>query len=80
MLQAKGKTFSLDSRLKLLYEISLAMNWLSQNYVCHRDLKPENIMIDMNGCPKLIDFGSCCSHFGRDLLTVKTTKCTSETI
>lgn len=30
---------------------------LHQRKIVYRDLKPENIMVDVEGTPKLIDFG-----------------------
>lgn len=30
----------------------------------HRDFKPQNIVIDSKLTPKIIDFGSCSSHYG----------------
>ena len=52
---------SLREILKILLKVSQAMLWLSKRGILHRDIKPENIMIDKNGDPKVIDFGSCCS-------------------
>ena len=34
------------------------LEYLRSIGVAHRDIKPENIMVDKNGMPKLVDFGT----------------------
>jgi cGMP-dependent protein kinase len=38
--------------------ILLALEHLFERNIVHRDLKPENIMVDEDGYPKIIDFGT----------------------
>jgi serine/threonine protein kinase len=49
----------LDVRQKitLFLKVCDAVGYLHRNLVVHRDLKPANILIDIEGEPKLLDFG-----------------------
>lgn len=44
-------------RLRLLIEISEAVEFAHRHFVVHRDLKPQNVLIDTDGRPYLLDFG-----------------------
>ncbi len=44
-------------RLKLFCRICEAINYAHQRGVIHRDLKPSNILVDVEGNPKILDFG-----------------------
>lgn len=61
---------SLRNKLKMAFRLSNALCFLSLNSILHRDLKPDNIVLDSRMNPHLIDFGSCCSHFGMHTLRV----------
>lgn len=44
-------------RLELFCKICDAINYAHQRGVIHRDLKPSNILVDLEGQPKILDFG-----------------------
>ncbi|HZL27820.1 MAG TPA: serine/threonine-protein kinase [Acidobacteriaceae bacterium] len=44
-------------RVKLIVEVSRAVEYAHRHLVVHRDLKPDNIYITSEGIPKLLDFG-----------------------
>ena len=43
---------------RLVGEIAKALRAFQRLQVVHRDLKPENVMIDRDGNPKIVDFGT----------------------
>ena len=49
---------ALRDRLQLLAKVCAAVHFAHQNLVVHRDLKPDNILVQEDGTPKLLDFGT----------------------
>ena len=48
---------SVRQRVQLFCQVCDAVQAAHQNLVVHRDIKPANILVDINGQPKLLDFG-----------------------
>jgi serine/threonine-protein kinase len=53
----KGKRLPLDRCAEIVFKICRALDYAHQKGVIHRDIKPSNIMLDVQGEPKLMDFG-----------------------
>ena len=49
---------TLRARLELFSKVCAAVHFAHQNLVVHRDLKPDNILVQADGTPKLLDFGT----------------------
>jgi len=49
--------FDRRATLALMAVICRAMQYAHQKGVIHRDLKPSNILVDVTGCPHIVDFG-----------------------
>ena len=52
---AKGQ--SLETQIRLINEMLLALSYLHRRGVLHRDLKPENVLVTATGQVKVLDFG-----------------------
>lgn len=48
---------SLEDRLRIMWQVGLALDEAHRNKVVHRDVKPANVMLDESGNAYLTDFG-----------------------
>jgi len=46
-----------EARLQLFRKVCEAVSFAHRNLVVHRDIKPSNVLVDVDGNPKLLDFG-----------------------
>jgi serine/threonine protein kinase/TolB-like protein/Flp pilus assembly protein TadD len=54
---AMAQKLSTRQRLELFLKICAAVEFAHRNLVVHRDIKPSNILANVEGEPKLLDFG-----------------------
>jgi serine/threonine protein kinase len=50
-------SFNQSTTARYICQIAEALTYCHSKHIIHRDIKPENILIDLNGRPKLSDFG-----------------------
>jgi len=55
---AMRNKLTIQGRVELFRKICSAVDYAHRHLVVHRDLKPENIVVQDNGTPKLLDFGT----------------------
>lgn len=51
------QTLSLHDRLRLFGKVCAAVEHAHRHLIVHRDLKPANVLVNVDGEPKLLDFG-----------------------
>lgn len=49
---------TVDARIRLFLQLIDAVGYAHRNLIVHRDLKPSNILVNAQGEPKLLDFGT----------------------
>lgn len=54
---ADARALSVERRIRLLIDVSQAVQYAHANLVVHRDLKPSNILVTRDGRPRILDFG-----------------------
>lgn len=64
------KAISFRKRLEITYLIAKGLCFMHKMRICHRDFKPHNIVVDQRMAPKIIDLGSCVSHYGTNDMKV----------
>lgn len=63
------KKLSVDDKIRLIYQATLALNYLHKRKLIHMDIKPSNFMLTRQGKVCLIDFGISviCGFRGRSI-------------
>lgn len=57
-IRENQEIYSADFLRKTLIPLLSAVKYIHKNGIIHRDIKPSNIMIDEEGIPRILDFGS----------------------
>ncbi len=66
----KGKPFDADEIKGFLEHLLGALDYLHGRGIYHRDIKPGNILVNREGIPVLIDFGSARQHLSERSMTI----------
>ena len=67
---ARAAGLGLPAVLRLFQQVCEAIQYAHQRGIIHRDLKPSNILVDVDGQPKILDFGLARQvRMGADELT-----------
>lgn len=69
----KDRKLSIDKVIDLAIQICEGLSKAHQAGITHRDIKPSNIVIDVDGRPKLLDFGLAAVKGAEQLTQVGTT-------
>ncbi len=54
----RNQKLTIAARIELIRKVCSIVAFAHRNLIIHRDLKPSNILVDQQGEPKLLDFGT----------------------
>lgn len=67
---AESHNFNVRDRLIMFMKVCDAVHHAHQRGTIHRDIKPGNILVNLNGQPKVLDFGVACATSSDQRLTL----------